>query len=122
MRRAHKDTRMNSRGCGGWPIENAYVHGPEFCATPLFTYSMMCVSGFGCLYSSAVQCEWIIEEGAWLLAAFFVWGLHSAGGRVPILCISPLLNCPPPPPGNPLFQYLFPQGASAPPACRFGWL
>ncbi len=34
MRRAHKDTRMNSCGCGEGPIENAYVQGPEFCAMP----------------------------------------------------------------------------------------
>ncbi len=31
--RAHKDTRMNGRGCG--LIANAYVQGPEFCAAPL---------------------------------------------------------------------------------------
>ena len=35
VRRAYKDTRMNSRRYGEGPIENAYAQGPEFCATPL---------------------------------------------------------------------------------------
>ncbi len=35
VRRADRDTRMNSCGCGKGPIENAYVQGPEFCAMPM---------------------------------------------------------------------------------------
>lgn len=34
--RAHKETTMNSRGCGVGPIEDAHVQGPEFCAVSLF--------------------------------------------------------------------------------------
>ncbi len=34
VRRAHKDTRINSRGCREGPIENAYVQDPEVCTTP----------------------------------------------------------------------------------------
>lgn len=48
----------------------------------------------------AVHWEWITEEGTLPLAAFFVRGFHSAGGPVPLLRISLLLNCPHPP-GNP---------------------
>ncbi len=35
VRKAHKDTRMNSHGCGEGPIENTCVQGPEFCPMPL---------------------------------------------------------------------------------------
>ncbi len=41
MRRAHKDTRMNSHECREGPTENAYVQGPEFCATSLFIAHML---------------------------------------------------------------------------------
>lgn len=33
---ALKDTRTSSHGCRERPIENVYVKGPNFCATPLF--------------------------------------------------------------------------------------
>ncbi|XP_031176860.1 THAP domain-containing protein 5-like isoform X2 [Sander lucioperca] len=37
VRRAPKDARMNSCGYGEGPIENAFLQGPEFCATPLYS-------------------------------------------------------------------------------------
>lgn len=56
----------------------------------------------------------------WLLAAFFVCSLHSAGGPVPMLHIAPLLNC------NLVIPlscpYLLPQGAPAPPVFLLAWL
>uniref|UniRef100_A0A8D0A7F0 Zinc transporter n=1 Tax=Sander lucioperca TaxID=283035 RepID=A0A8D0A7F0_SANLU len=38
VRRAQKDARMDSCGWGKGPIENAFLQGPEFCATPLGAY------------------------------------------------------------------------------------
>lgn len=35
LTRVNKDTRMNSSRCREGPIENAYVQGSEFCASPL---------------------------------------------------------------------------------------
>lgn len=35
MRRARKDTRMNSGGSREGPIKNTYVQSPTFCARPL---------------------------------------------------------------------------------------
>lgn len=37
MRRAHKDSIINSCGCSRLPKEKASVQGPEFCATLLLT-------------------------------------------------------------------------------------
>ena len=42
MRRAQKDAKMNSCGCGEGPIENAFLQGPEFCATPLVELGRRC--------------------------------------------------------------------------------
>ena len=41
VRRAQKDARMNSCGCGEGPIENAFLQGSEFCATPLLAWSLL---------------------------------------------------------------------------------
>ena len=35
VRRTQKDARLNSCGCVEGPIENDFLQGPEFCATPL---------------------------------------------------------------------------------------
>ena len=35
------NARMNSCGCGEGPIENAFLQGPEFCATPLLLLSLV---------------------------------------------------------------------------------
>lgn len=31
----YRDTRMNCRGCGAGPLQNANVQGPDFSSTPL---------------------------------------------------------------------------------------
>ncbi len=35
QRGVSEDTKMNNCECREGPVENAYVQGPEFCATPL---------------------------------------------------------------------------------------
>lgn len=76
----------------------------------LAAYSLMCVwfwLWWLAQRSKATEMCWKLRCALWVdyrggrLAAFFVWGSHSAAGPVPPLYIFLLLNWPPLYPGNP---------------------
>ncbi len=78
VKRAHKDTRMNSHGCGQGPIENACVQGPEFlcCAPPASVplLQFFCLSLFN-------FCVWFLCVHRALQSRALLWGL---AGRLPM--------------------------------------